>query len=191
MNKNEEVSFGRKRYNQVKMQSLKKLCCSVLPLMTGMLAAVFIIIGFITNYIKYGLFWISFAGIITLVVLTFFLVSLLISRTPYKEVTTDGIIIGVFISRSVGFGNNYVMMHLIINEREYIKQVNLKLYLSSGGDLIFNLIGLAEYFKDKKYDEKHGLNIAKLTQKFEDKKITAVYEKYSNKLAVVVDGKVF
>lgn len=182
---------ARKLYEQCKMKSIKKLYKQLLVIIIGMLT---LFMGVSIYAILKGNLILSlvFGGCAITIVLAFLIVPHIILNTPFKEINVNNIQIGTFIESSIGLGKKYAIIHLIINGKEYSKGVRLKDYrIESLYGSLLKSAAIIEFFMDYNKDKKYGKHIAILTKKHKGQTIAAVYHKYSNKLAIVVDDKIF
>jgi len=136
-----------------------------------------------------------FGGGLIVVVLSFtFLPIMSFNNLSYTETVVDGLQIASFIEPSIGLGQNAVIIHLVVDGKDYSKVVGLKYYPFGGGTTtigkVINIVELANYFSDYVNDTKKNLNVAIFTKKLSEKKISAIYDKYTTKLAIVVDGQI-
>ena len=134
-----------------------------------------------------------FGSFLVAVLLSYLFIPFIFVKTPFKETIVDNMQIGAFIESSIGLGNNYAIIHLIVDGKDYFKQLNLRNYVHGAGDPIGDLIDIMElirFFKNYHSDKKKGLNIATLSKTIKEKSISVVFDKYSNKLAICVDGKI-
>ena len=181
-----EETFGRKKYKEYKMKFLKKtwkMMAFIMLIMAIVFAGVGILISADVNT------WIMLYGFLLVAVITSIVFPLLIAKhpyIPYKEINKDGMYVAAFIERNATWGDDFVVIHLIVNQNEFVKQVNIRTYRYYAKDIVFNAIELAEYFADKKRDTQNGTNIAILTKKINKRNIIVLYEKYSNKLELII-----
>ena len=178
---------ARELYNQCKIQSLKKLWKTMLIpiiIVSVMLVGLMIYFSIKTDFV-FGC--LVFGSFLVAVLLSYLFIPFIFVKTPFKETIVDNMQIGAFIESSIGLGNNYAIIHLIVDGKDYFKQLNLRNYVH--GDLI-DIMELIRFFKNYHSDKKKRLNIATLSKTIKEKSISVVFDKYSNKLAICVDGKI-
>lgn len=182
MNKNLET-FGHQRYKECKNNMMKRMY-KMYAGVASMLAITLLPVALLTGG---TLGWKMYAGFLTLIVVEFAILPLFLAKTPFKETIVDDLKISAFTERSVGLGPDSVIMHLIINEKEYVNTVAIKFYDTKNLPILESI----EYFIDKKRDTKKRLNCAILSKTVSDKKIKVVFDKYTHKLTLVINTKVY
>ena len=177
-----------KEYKSKEKKGRVKICHITYSLLAVMLLLIAIVVA-IFDGILTGVMIIIVGSMILLCSYLFvLLIFKLYFDSHYIEVCVDGIEIAAFIGYGESAEMNGVSIHLIVNGNEESRFVKLNLY--SHGD-IFTIFELIRYSYDRAKEKKTGGNLAVFTKKVGGKTISAIYEKYTRKLVIKVDDKVY
>lgn len=159
------------------------------------LLILFVLLSFVIycSINKYLLWVYIFGGGIIVVITSFAAMIPLFTKIPFKEICVENMNIGVFVEPSIGIGNKFVIIHLIVDDKEYVKQVNLEYYHHAPSNsligIAINVSELIRYSNDYKKDKKQKTYIAKFTKTVKNKSISVIYNKYNKKIAIFLDSK--
>ena len=190
----QKESFGYQKFKQYKKEIEKRLLKTSIIIYVCFVL-VLAVCSFLMLSVKLGLIFVLGGSIVC--ILTLLIANLLIVKhIPHKEVNLNNLQVFAFVERPFDYGNVSVTMHLIINEKEYAKNVAIKNYGPYvPGGLVLDMIELIsfykEYSKDKEQDTKKGLQVAYLEKRVDNNDIAAVFDKYSRQLTIVINSKCY